>query len=178
MVKVIHAAIQLFAKEGSEIYTIILETKEYSIIKVENDFVLVFFGSDSFADWIDNFTFFNTNLDSFPKGWHNQATEAFQKVVEYKIKYVTGYSRGAAIALIYSYYFNVQAICFSTPRVSKSLRYWNIKPLLISSLDDPVTIFPLGYKNPGSYIMINIEKGGHSWYKNKFTTEVNFSIIN
>jgi hypothetical protein len=172
MLKIVLAAIQVFSGQGSLTYSVILETTEFCLIELDDQIVLVFFGSNSIADWLDNLSFFKTNLDSFPIGWHTQAIAAFQQTQHHKITYVVGYSRGAAIALIYSYYFNVQAIGFSTPNISKKLRYWKIKPVLISSLNDPIRCVPFGYKLPGNYIALHIEDGGHFWYKDKFSPEV------
>jgi hypothetical protein len=177
MLKIVKAAIQVFSGQGNLTYSVILETTEFCIIRLDNETILVFFGSDSLADWLDNLSFLKTNTDSFPRGWHTQAINAYKETQSYGIDYVVGYSRGAAIALIYSYYFNIQAIGFSTPLISKKVRYWKIKPLLISSLNDPVRILPLGYKLPGSYIAVHIEHGGHFWYKNKFTVEAEISLL-
>lgn len=174
MLKIIAAATQVFTGERKDL---LLKTSEYCLIEVDNEIILVFYGSNSLSDWLDNFAFFKVNVDSFPKGWHNQAVSAFKDLAQYSIKYVAGYSRGAAIALIYSYYFGIQAICFSTPRVSKKLKYWRIKPIIIGCLNDPVRLVPFFYQMPGNYIAVCVDKGGHFWYNGKFETAVKIALL-
>ena len=178
MIKAIIAVADFFSTGISKKYSVLIEKEEYCLISVNGELILVFYGSNSIADWLDNFAYFNTNIDHFPKGWHNQAMAAFIDLKGYKIKYVGGYSRGAAIALVYSYYFNVQAICFSTPRVSKRLKYWRYTPVLIGSLNDPVKFFPLFYKFPGCFLAIYTESGGHFWSRGKFESEIKLALIN
>jgi hypothetical protein len=176
MLEAVQAIIKVFTNEPGN-YSVVVKSEEYCVIEVLGECILIFYGSNSIADWFDNFAYFKTNLDSFPVGWNSQAITAFKEVARYNIKYVAGYSRGAAIAVIYSYYFNVQAIAFSSPRVSKTLRYWAIKPVLIGSLNDPVSLVPLFYKFPGNYIVINIESGGHFWHRGKFTDAVKAALL-
>jgi hypothetical protein len=174
MLKVINAATQVFTGENTNC---LIKTAEYCVIEVDSELALIFFGSDSLPDWLDNFAFFMVNVDSFPKGWHNQAVIAFKDLIDYPIKYVIGYSRGAAIALIYSYYFNIQAICFSTPRVSKILKYWTIKPVIIGCLNDPIRLVPFFYQMPGNYIAVYVDRGGHFWHEGKFDTAVKIALL-
>lgn len=178
MIEAITAIADFFSVEKSTKSAVLVEKEEYCLISNNGRLILIFYGSNSFADWVDNFSYFNTNVDCFPKGWHNQATEAFIDLNGYEISYVAGYSRGAAIALIYSYYFDVQAICFSSPKVSKNIKYWKYIPILIGSLNDPVRFLPLFYKYPGCFIYISTEKGGHFWHKSKFQSEIKIALVN
>lgn len=178
MLKAIIAIADFFALEKSTKSSILIEKEEYCLVSADGELILVFYGSNSLADWLDNFAYFNTNVDNFPKGWHNQATAAFIDLQGYKISYVCGYSRGAAIALIYAYYFDLQAICFSSPKVSKTVKYWKYVPILIGSLNDPVRLLPFFYKYPGCFIYISAEKGGHFWHKSKFQSEIKLALVN
>lgn len=178
MLKAIIAIADFFALEKSTKSAILIEKEEYCLISNSGELILVFYGSNSLADWLDNFAYFNTNVDNFPKGWHSQATAAFIDLQGYKISYVGGYSRGAAIALIYAYYFDLQAICFSSPKVSKTLKYWKYAPILIGSQNDPVRLVPLFYKYPGCFLSIRVEKGGHLWAKDKFQSEIKLALVN
>lgn len=175
MIKSLLIAIEIFSTGSTD--KVIFKNGDYYLVQVESEFILVFTGSNSLADWLGNLQFLRTNVDTFPKNWHTTAIAAWDKTRDYKIKYVIGYSRGAAIALIYSYYFNVQAIGFSTPNVSRSVRYWTIKPILIGCLNDPVRLVPPFYYLPGSYIAVHTEKGGHFWTRNKFSTEIKVALL-
>jgi hypothetical protein len=173
-------AIQIYTQEGLIPYWVLYQDPDFIVIKTESqETVAIFYGTDSIMEWVDNFRFGLLNKDGFPLGWYNVAINAFQNLYAKGIKpdYVIGYSRGAAIALIYSYYFNVQAVGFSTPRVNKNLVYWGVKPVLIGSLNDPVRHVPIGYKLPGAYTAVYLESGGHFWSKDKYTLEVKTHLI-
>lgn len=180
MLKAILTAIQIYTREGSETYTVLYQDPNFIVVKISTkEIVAVFYGTDSLKEWADNLRFGLINKDGFPQGWHNVAIHAFKEFQLNNIKpdYVIGYSRGAAIALIYSYYFNVKAIGFSTPRINKQLLYWQQKPILIGSLNDPIRYVPLGYKLPGAYTAVHLSSGGHFWTKDKYTAEVKAHLI-
>jgi hypothetical protein len=166
-------AIQIFTRDGNRAYSVLYQHPDFIVIKTKsNKTCLIFYGTDSFEEWIDNLRFGLVSKESFPRGWYLSALLAQSLVGHLKPDYVIGYSRGAAIALIYSYLYDVQAIGFSSPNISKRLLYWKYRPVLIRSLNDIVSLVPLGYRLPGNYLAIYIENGGHSWYKNKFTMTV------
>ncbi len=175
MLNSVLTAIQIYTREGDLPYKVLYQHPDFLIIETkENKIVLIFYGTDSLIEWADNFRYGMLSEDSFPKGWYLAAISA-QNLIATKgfiLDYVIGYSRGAAIAVIYSYYFKIQAIGISTPNISKELLYWDIAPVLICSLNDPVRLVPFGYRAPGNYIVIFIESGGHFWTPGKFTAEV------
>ena len=148
MLKTIIALTEFFTEKSSKKFAVLIEKEEYALVAVNGKYTLIFFGSDSFKDWLENFSYLRVNHDGFPVGWTGQATSAFLDLQGYKITYVSGYSRGAAIALIYSYYFNVQAIVFSPPKISKTLLYWPLIPIIIGSINDPVRFLPFGFNRP------------------------------
>ncbi len=180
MLTALLTAIQIYTREGQMPYKVLYQDPDFIVIETENDdIVAIFYGTDTLMEWVDNFRFGFLNKEGFPLGWYEVAINAFQNLYAkgIKLNYVIGYSRGAAIALIYSYYFDVQAVGISTPRVNKNLIYWKLKPILIGSLNDPVRYVPIGYKLPGAYTAIYLESGGHFWSKDKYTLEVKTHLL-
>jgi hypothetical protein len=181
MLNAVLTAIQIYTREGDLSYTVLYQHPDYIVIKTKEDkTALIFYGTDSIMEWADNFRYGILSTDSFPKGWYSAAISAHECMAKNKfvLDYVIGYSRGAAIAIIYSYYFKVQAVGISTPNISKKLLYWALAPVLICSLNDPIRLIPIGYRAPGNYIAIFISAGGHFWTPGKFTTEVKKHLVN
>ena len=164
MLEVILIALQVFSRVGTERYITMYQTPDYIVVRtMRGSVVALFYGTDSFREWLGNFQFLKRTKDDFHKDWHDGAIEAYTTFssLGYEINYVVGYSRGAAIALIYSYYFNTQAIAISAPKISKKLKFWKVPPLLISTLNDPVNWVPPGFHRPGSYTQITSTAGSH-----------------
>ena len=180
MLQAILLAIQIYTREGDYKYTVLYQDPQYIVIEVENgDVILVFYGTRSLSEWYENWQFKIVNRDGFPAKWFDKAVETYLTLTKLSItpKYVIGYSRGGAIALIYSFYFRIAAVAISPPKVSSRVRYWAIKPVIIGSLNDPIRFVPLFYFLPGSYIAVFTAKGGHLWQLDKFTEEVKFSLL-
>ena len=178
MLKTIIALTEFFTEKSSKKFAVLIEKEEYALVAVGGEYTLIFYGSNSLSDWVENFSYPKVNQDGFPIGWTGQASSAFLELEGYKITYVSGYSRGAAIALIYSYYFKAEAIVFCPPKVSKKLLYWPLIPIVIGSLDDPVRFLPFRFYRPGCYITLDILGGGHFWKSKKYKSEIELALIN
>lgn len=162
--------IALKDKENSEL-SYILKDENWALVTINNYNILAFYGTDTTIEWVDNLNFLTRNPEGFPLGWATEAFTALFKVAKYHIDYITGYSRGAAIALICSYYVPSKCLAFNCPRISYDLLYWKVTPLLIHAVNDPLLNFPIGYYHPGNYIQMAISKGGHSLKINNFHEE-------
>lgn len=175
MIKSILAAIKIFSRLNTQTdYRVLYLSAEFIVIEVENKISLVFFGSDSWSDWVDNFYYRKVSALGFPLGWEKEAIAA--KIVidslGFSLDYAIGYSRGAAIALIYGYINYVETIAFSSPKVSKRLLYWTKTPIIIQSQNDIIPLVPLGFYYPGNYSYLSIPLGGHFWSKDKYVNEI------
>jgi hypothetical protein len=137
------------------------------VIRVEREEVLIFLGTNSFWAFLDNFRFYLLTANGFPLGWYISATKANELVGDYNIKEVYGYSRGGAIALIYSYLYKLPCATFASPRVCKYEIDWPIAPILISCKDDIITRTPPGFYHPKNKNAIALDCHGHFWNRNK-----------
>lgn len=168
-------AIQIFTKDGAINYQVLYQHSEFIVVKTSDEKIAaVFYGTDTCHEWLDNLKFGLLSKESFPYGWYSQAvnTNNILNANNLAIDYAIGYSRGAAIAVIYSYLYDIQAVGISTPNISKKLLYWKNTPVLIGSLNDPIRFVPVGYRKPGNYRAIYMETGGHYWHKGKFKIEI------
>jgi hypothetical protein len=129
--------------------------------------VLIFLGTNSLWTFLDNFRFYLLTSQGFPLGWYISALSTYQQVKDYNIIEVYGYSRGGAIALIYSYLYKLPCATFASPKVCSFELDWPIEPLLFSCKDDIVTKLPIGFYYPKNKNVQELDCCGHFWNKDK-----------
>lgn len=172
---VVKLAVQIFTGEGDENYEVLYQGTFFNIIETKyNEVVVVCFGTRTIKEQIDNFKFKLITDDGFPAGWKIASDVITNKLLELELSpnYAVGYSRGGAIAMIYSYYTGVQAIVFSPPKVCKVLRTWPVSPLIFYCMDDIVINIPPGFYYPSNFCTKILRRGGHFWEKGKYLNDV------
>ena len=65
MLKTIIALTEFFTEKSSKKFAVLIEKEEYALVAVGGEYTLIFYGSNSLSDWVENFSYPNRIKISF-----------------------------------------------------------------------------------------------------------------